>query len=99
METKCFKISSGEELLANVVDEDAYSFTVSNPAQIAVQPKEDGSMGLMIAMFMPYADGDVTLFKSSIMAVGTPASALVEEYNSKFQEPSLIQVPSNKIIL
>ena len=99
MITKCFKLSSGEELLANLVDEDAFTFTISNPAQIAVQPKEDGSMGLIIAMFMPYAEGHVTIFKSSIMAAGIPAVGLVEEYNSRFQEESLIQVPSNKIII
>lgn len=99
METKCFKMSSGEELLANVVDEDAFSFTLENTAQIAIQPKEDGTIGLMIAQFMPYAEGNVTIFKSAIMAVGKPADGLVAEYLSKFEEPPLIQVPDKKIIL
>ena len=99
MTTKCFKLVSGEELLANVVDEDAVSYTLSNPAQIAIQPKEDGSIGLMIAMFMPYADGDITLFKSAIITVGNPAQGLVAEYNSKFEEQPLIKVPDKKIIL
>ena len=88
MTTKCFKLSSGEELLAGVVDEDAFQFIVSNPALIAIQPKEDGSIGLMIAQFMPYALGNVTIFKSALMAVGIPA-----------EEPSLIQVPDKKIII
>ena len=79
MTTKCFKLVSGEELLANVVDEDAFQFTLSNPAQIAIQPKEDGSIGLM--------------------TVGIPAQALVDEYNSKFEEQPLIQVPDKKIII
>lgn len=99
MTTKCFKIVSGEELLANVVDEDAVSYTISNPAQIAIQQKEDGKIGLMIAQYMPYAEGDVILFKSAIATVGTPAEGLVAEYNSKFEEQPLIQVPDKKIIL
>jgi len=102
MTTKCFKLSSGEELLANVVDEDAFQFTVSNPAQIAIQPKEDGSIGLMIAQFMPYSEGNITIFKSALMAVGIPAEGLVQEYQSKFEESEeqpLIQVPERKIIL
>jgi hypothetical protein len=100
--TKCFKLSSGEEILAGIVDEDAFQFTVSNPAQIAIQPKEDGSIGLMIAQFLPYAEGDITIYKSAIMTVGNPAQGLVDEYTSKFkeaEEESLIQVPDRKIIL
>lgn len=99
MTTKCFKLSSGEELLAGVVDEDAFSFTLSNPAQIAIQPKEDGNIGLMIAQFMPYAEGDITIFKSALITIGNPAQGLIDEYESKFKEESLIQVPDKKIIL
>ena len=50
-------------------------------------------------MFMPYADGDITLFKSAIITVGNPAQGLVAEYNSKFEEQPLIKVPDKKIIL
>lgn len=99
MTTKCFKLVSGEELLANVVDEDAFQYTLSNPAQIAIQPKEDGSIGLMIAQFLPYAEGDITVFKSALITVGNPAKALVDEYNSKFEEQPLIQIPDKKIII
>jgi hypothetical protein len=99
MTTKCFKIVSGEELLADIVEEDAFRYVISNPAQIAVQPKEDGSMGLMIAQYMPYSEGDVIIFKSAIVSIGTPAEGLVTEYQSRFQEESLIQVPNNKIII
>jgi hypothetical protein len=99
--TKCFKLVSGEELLATVVDEDAFQFTLSHPAQIAIQTREDGSVGLMICQFMPYAEGNITIFKSAIMTVGNPAQGLVEEYLSKFEEAeeSLIKVPERKLIL
>ena len=99
MTTKCFKIVSGEELLADIVDEDAFRYVISNPAQIAIQPKEDGSIGLMIAQFLPYAEGDITVFKSALVTVGIPAQALVDEYNSKFEEQPLIQVPERKLII
>ena len=99
MTTKCFKIVSGEELLANIVDEDAFRYVISNPAQIAIQQKEDGSMGLMIAQYMPYSEGDVIIFKSAIVSIGTPAGGLVSEYQSKFQEQPLIQVSDKKIII
>lgn len=102
MVTKCFKLVSGEELLANVIDEDAFQFTLSNPAQIAIQPKEDGSLGIMIAQFLPYVDGEITIFKSALVSVGNPIQGLVDEYNSKFEEPeseSLIKIPERKLIL
>lgn len=99
MTTKCFKIVSGEELLANIVEEDAFRYVISNPAQIAIQQKEDGSIGLMIAQYMPYSEGDVIIFKSAIVSIGTPAEGLVSEYLSKFEEKSLIQVPDKKIII
>jgi len=99
--TKCFKLSSGEEILAGVIDEDAFQFTVSNPAQIAIQSREDGTMGLLIAQFMPYSEGDITIYKSAIMTVGDPAQGLIDEYISKFEEAkeSLIKVPDRKIII
>ena len=53
----------------------------------------------MIAQFLPYAEGDITVFKSALVTVGIPAQALVDEYNSKFEEQPLIQVPDKKIIL
>tara|TARA_R110000868_G_scaffold403032_1_gene679865 strand:+ start:220 stop:528 length:309 start_codon:yes stop_codon:yes gene_type:complete len=102
MSTKCFKLTSGEELLAMVVSETDSTFEIENPAQIAIQPKEDGSVGLMIAQFFPYAEGLVTIFKSNICAIAIPAEALVEEYESKFKEPepeTRIQVPDRKIII
>jgi len=102
MTTKCFKLSSGEELLAIVVDEDAFQFTTSNPAQIAIQSREDGTMGIMIAQYMPYVDGTTNIYKSAIVSVGTPVQGLIDEYNSKFEEPEeapLIQVPDRKLII
>ena len=104
MTTKCFKLVSGEELLANVVDEDAFQFTLSNPALIAIQQKEDGNLGMVIAQFMPYSEGDITIFKSALMAVGIPAEGLVAEYENRFEEAEveaepLIQVPDRKIII
>jgi hypothetical protein len=99
MEIKIFKITSGEEILSEVDAEYDSCFMLKNPAQVAINPKEDGTMGLMVAAFMPYASEPITLYKSSIVAVCTPAEGLANEYKSKFTDEPVIEVPSRKIII
>lgn len=99
MEIKVFKLISGEEVLSEVGDETEVSYALFNPAQIAIQPKEDGTMGIMVAAFQPYAEGAIILYKSAIATSCVPAEGLSNEYKAKFADEPVIQVPDRKIII
>lgn len=99
IEIKIFKLVSGEEILSTVVEETETSFILENPSQIAVQPREDGSMGLVVAAFMPYSKDTVTINKFAVSASCYPAEGLANEYKAKFTDEPLIQVPDRKIII
>jgi hypothetical protein len=96
---KVFKLTSGEEVLSEVRNETETSYSLLNPAQIAIQPREDGSMGLVVAAFQPYAEGAVTLYKTAVVTSCIPAEGLCNEYKSKFTDEPVIQVPDRKIII
>lgn len=99
MQIQIFKIVSGEEILAEVIEEFEDRLVLSNSAQIAIQPKEDGTMGIVVAAFMPYADEVIILYKTSIVASCIPAEGLANEYKAKFTDEPVIQVPDRKIII
>jgi hypothetical protein len=94
-----FSLISGMELIADVISETEATYALKDPAQVALQENEDGSMGIMIAAYMPYAIDTITLNKSAVAAYCTPVEALAEEYKSRFEEPPLIQVPGSKKII
>ena len=94
-----FSLISGMELIADVISEYESTYTLKDPAQLALQENEDGGMGIMIAAYMPYAIDTITLNKSAVAACCIPVEALSEEYKSRFEEPPLIQVPGSKKII
>ena len=99
MTIKAFTLISGVEIISEISQETETSYFTKNPAIMALQENEDGGMGIMIAAFQPYADGLSELHKCSISATCVPVEALAEEYKSRFEEPSLIQVPGSKKLI
>jgi hypothetical protein len=81
---KVFKMISGEELIAEVLDtsgSDAYE--LKSPATIIVQQTEQG-VGVGLAPYMPYVTGNVYLNKSSVASHGTPEIKMENEYSRIF---------------
>lgn len=99
MTIKVFSLISGAELIAEVISEFDSTYILGNPAHIDLHQNEDGSMGISVAAFMPYAADNISLNKSSVSAYCTPVEALAAEYKSRFEEPPLIQVPSTKKLI
>ena len=83
-EVKVFKMINGEEIIGELFTWKDGTYEIKNPAQIMLQRSEKGGMGVAIAPYMPYADGNVNLYKNAIAAECKPDQALVNEYNRIF---------------
>jgi hypothetical protein len=82
-DVKVFKMINGEEIIGELFNWKDGLYELKNPAQIVLQRSEKG-MGVAIAPYMPYADGNVTLYKSAIASECKPDVNLVNEYNKIF---------------
>jgi len=93
-----FKMINGEEIIGEVFNVFGDCFEITEPAQILLQrdPKT-GGVGVAIAPYMPYADGNVRIYKSAIGSSCKPSSDLVNEYNRIFGA-GIIVPPAQGII-
>jgi len=95
---KVFKMINGEEIIGQVFIAFGDHFEIKEPAQIVLQrdPKS-GGVGVAIAPYMPYADGNVDIYKSAIGSSCIPSKDLVNEYNRIFGA-GIIVPPAQSII-
>jgi hypothetical protein len=86
-----FKIATGEEIIARVVDENDQSYYVEKPLQMMIGPQ-----GAQFApfMFMARSDKTVNLNRSSIVADSSPAAELENQYLSAITGIALTQKSS-----
>lgn len=91
-EVKLFRLNSGEEVLAKLMEEVNTGWTIKNPAILL--PIGNGKLGL--APWLPYCETEgMTLPKSAVAFVSTVKTQLVNDYNSNFGSGLL--VPDNDI--
>lgn len=84
MSIKVFKMINGEELIAEVVSLlTAEEYELKSPATIIVQQTEHG-VGIGLAPYMPYVNGNVTLNKLAVASYGTPEVKMENEYRRIF---------------
>lgn len=79
---KVFKLLNGEEIIAKV-EPAGVGYSLKDPAAIVIQQTEKG-VGVGLAPYMPYANGDIMLYSSSIGTEGSPTLAMENEYNRIF---------------
>lgn len=83
MNVKVFRMINGEEIIGELFNWKDGFYEIKNPAQIMLQRTETG-MGVGIAPYMPYASGNINLYKNAIAADCEPDQNLVNEYNRIF---------------
>jgi hypothetical protein len=83
MKAKVFKLISGEELIAEIFNYYNETVELKKPAQIVVQQTERG-MGVGLAPYMPYVEGNVHLYRNAIASEGDPVDQMKNEYNRLF---------------
>ncbi len=84
MSVKVFKLINGEELISEIFNHYSDYIELKNPANIIIQQTSNGQMGVGIAPYMPYASGNVKLYKSAIASEAEPDQKMVNEYNRVF---------------
>lgn len=84
MTVKAFKLLSGEDIISEIANGDREVFVLKNPAVIVVQRAEGGQVGVGLQPYTPFAEGSVTLYKSSLIAEFEADINLVNEYNRIF---------------
>lgn len=84
MTVKAFKLVSGEDIMAEVVTSDTSVVILDKPAVILVQRGEGGNVGVGLQPYTPFAAGNITLYKTSLIAEFDVDMNLVNEYNRIF---------------
>lgn len=89
MSTKLIRLTSGEEVIANVTKED--DFVVEFDKPIVLIPAGEGKLGFM--PFMPYtkAEDGLTISKQFIVFVVDPIEDLVEQHRTATSSIQLTQ--------
>jgi hypothetical protein len=82
-DVKVYKMINGEDIMGEVFIHFADSIELKNPAQIVLQRTETG-MGVALAPYMPFADGNVKIHKHAIASECTPDQNMINEYNRIF---------------
>jgi hypothetical protein len=83
MTTKVYKLINGEEIIAEVFNYFSDTIELKNPATIVMQQTAQG-MGVGLAPYMPYAKGNINLYKQSIASEAEPDIKMENEYSRIF---------------
>ena len=84
MTVKVYKMINGEDIMGELFNSAMMDpIELKNPAQIVLQRTETG-MGVALAPYMPFADGNVKIHKHAIASECTPDQNMVNEYNRIF---------------
>jgi hypothetical protein len=84
MTVKVYKMINGEDIMGEIFNSEMMDpIELKNPSQIVLQRTETG-MGVALAPYMPFADGNVKIHKHAIASECTPDQNMVNEYNRIF---------------
>jgi len=89
-----FKLSSGEEVVAKVVEIDNNFLTITEP--VSIGPSPQGGLGLVPSMFTYNNREKVRLNTSSITLLGQTDDAVKTKY---IEATTGLKVPEKKVIL
>jgi hypothetical protein len=83
MKVKVFKLLDGTELIAEQVQVFDQFFELKSPAAIVLQQSERG-VGVALAPYMPYVEGNYKLMRTAIACEGEPNLQMQNEYSRIF---------------
>lgn len=78
------KLISGEDIITDIVKEEAEYFVLKSPSVVVMQQTADGKVGVGLQPYAPLAEGSVTLYKSSLSAKFEVNVQIENEYNRIF---------------
>lgn len=83
MKVKVFKLLDGTELIAEQIQMFDQFLELKAPAAIVLQQTERG-VGVALAPYMPYVEGNYKLMRSAIAVDGEPNLQMQNEYSRIF---------------
>ena len=93
--TQLVRLSTGEELLCKIKDNNETHLTVSNPVQLI--PTQDGQITFI--PYISYCEFETLPIKvEHVMFILNPSEGLAEKYESMISGKPTIQQPPTKII-
>lgn len=84
MKTICFKLISGEDIIAKVDSEDDEYLTVVDPVMLSYEFDMTGEYGLKFMSFMPYGDEMLFTFKRKHIITNIEPSDKMVKYYTKY---------------
>lgn len=95
---KMIRFITGEEILAEIVNDSDGILEIKNPIRVIVMPSKADPKNPQVA-FAPYAeftdDKDFTFDKTHVLTMYNPITQFINQYNTVF---SGLVVPDSKII-
>ena len=96
MSVKVLKIVTGEEVIGEVVSNDANLISLKNIVAIVLQPTRDGKLSFGFIPWGSMIDGPITLKHSDLVYFENPTEDLLNNYNSMFS--GIVTPPKNLIV-
>lgn len=94
---KVLKMVTGEEVLAEIISEEADRVSVKNPLTIMMQRTQNGEIGMGFLPYLPYSESrDFTFKEAHIVVMKEVDTELKNQYNNIFGG---IITPPKKILL
>jgi len=86
---KQLKLTNGEEILCEVLDEAQESICINNALMLASNTAKDGSKFFTFRNFMTYQDTPmnvIMLMTDKIMSIALPSSDMIEQYEIALEQ-------------
>ena len=94
-----FKLISGEEILANLVDTSDNYITLSKPRVLQIMQGRDGPSAAIVPWVITMPDAVITVYKNCIAAQCTASSDVERSYLSQTSGIDLSSAPVSKIVM
>lgn len=88
MYCKILKLSTGETIAGNVVEETSLYVDVMRPVRLVVAPKGETSVSILFARWDHTVDFDlpIRIFKTGLVSVGEPTEEFKQSYKEMYDE-------------
>ena len=100
MNVLVFKLSTGEEIIAEVTNDDTSIestgvYIIKNALALILSPNQGGGLGVSVFPWGNHVTGEIPLKEEDVIYTGTPRSELVDMYEKAF---SKLALPTNSLI-
>lgn len=78
---KLIKFTSGEEIVCSLISSGEGAMVIENGVTLVYHQNKEGTVSVGFSPFMPYHDGTIAIYHTSIAAVTDVKKELLNEYN------------------